>query len=592
MNQIPDDKNICFKKVDYDLAGLLHYIDIGDIGLPDIQRPFVWPNTKVRDLFDSMYRGFPVGYLLFWSNEAIGNTRSIGTEDKQHDIPNLLIVDGQQRLTSLYAVFRGKTVIDSDYRNRKIEIAFNPFEGKFEVTDAAIRKDPLWISNISDLWAVHSTSYSAIKSFVKRLETHREVSAEEEKIIAGNIDRLFDVQKFPFTALEISPAVDEESVSDIFVRINSLGAKLNQADFILTLLSVFWEEGRKELESFCRDSYFPGKTSNEPSSFNYFIQPHPGELLRVSVAIGFYRGRLKSVYHVLRGKDPDTDEYSPQMRDRQFSILKQAQKDMLNLTNWHMFFSCLVAAGYRGSEMINSNVTLLYAYAMFLIGRTRFGLSHYELEKLIGRWFVATSISSRYIGSFESEVDGDLRKLKDLTNKDEFIRTLDSIINTTLTSDFWTINIPERLDSSSAVNPQYLAYLASQNKLYAPVLFSNKKIYELLDPVLHPNKKPLEKHHLFPRAWLERQGINEINRINQIANFALLEWPDNISISDDPPSEYVPEMKKRFSDEEWKNMCDLHALPEGWENMTYDLFLQERRKLMANIIKRGYEILL
>ena len=573
MNQIPDDKNICFKKVDYDLSGLLHYIDIGDIGLPDIQRPFVWPNTKVRDLFDSMYRGFPVGYLLFWSNASIVNTRSIGTEDKQHDIPNLLIVDGQQRLTSLYAVFRGKTVIDSDYRNRKIEIGFNPLEGKFEVTDATIRKNPLWISNISDLWAVHVNSYSAIKSFVKRLETNRGITDEEEKVIAGNIDRLFDIQKYPFTALEISPAVDEEAVADIFVRINSLGAKLNQADFILTLLSVFWEDGRKELESFCRDSYFPPKTSNEPSSFNYFIQPHPGELLRVSVAIGFFRGRLKSIYHVLRGKDPDTDEYSPQMRDRQFDVLKQAQKEMLNLTDWHMFFSCLVAAGYRGSEMVNSNVTLIYAYAMFLIGRNKFGLSHYELEKLIGRWYVGTSISSRYVGSFESEVDSDLKKLKDLKSKDEFIRTLDNIINTTLTSDFWAINIPERLDSSSAVNPLYFAYLAALNKLNAPVLFSNKKVHELLDPVLHPNKKPLDKHHLFPRAWLERQGIKEINQINQIANFALLEWPDNINISDGPPSEYVPILKERFSDDVWKNMCELHALPDGWENMTYDVFL-------------------
>jgi hypothetical protein len=592
MNQIPDDKNICFKKVDYDLAGLLHYIDIGDIGLPDIQRPFVWPNTKVRDLFDSMYQGFPVGYLLFWSNASIVNTRSIGTEDKQHEIPNLLIVDGQQRLTSLYAVFRGKTVIDSDYRDRKIEIAFNPLEGKFEVTDAAIRKNPLWISNISDLWAVHATSYAAIKSFVKRLETNKGITDEEEKVIAGNIDRLFDIQKYPFTALEISPAVDEEAVADIFVRINSLGAKLNQADFILTLLSVFWEEGRKELEAFCRDSYFPPKTSIEPSSFNYFIQPHPGELLRVSVAIGFYRGRLKSIYHVLRGKDPDTDEYSSQIRDGQFDILKKAQAEMLNLTNWHMFFNCLVAAGYRGSEMVNSNVTLIYAYAMFLIGRNKFGLSHYELEKLIGRWYVGTSISSRYIGSFESEVDGDLKKLKDLTTKEDYIKTLNTIISTTLTSDFWSINIPEKLDSSSAVNPLYFAYLAALNKLNAPVLFSNKKVHELLDPVLHPNKKPLDKHHLFPRAWLERQGIREINQINQIANFALLEWPDNINISDGPPSEYVPELKKRFSEEVWKNMCELHALPDGWESMSYDVFLVERRKLIAAVIKRGYEIFL
>jgi uncharacterized protein with ParB-like and HNH nuclease domain len=138
----------CFKRVDYDLSGLLHYIDIGDIGLPDIQRPFVWSNAKVRDLFDSMYRGFPVGYLLFWENGANG-ARQIGVAEKQHAVPSRLIVDGQQRLTSLYAVFRGKPVLDSDIQKREIEIAFRPRDGKFEVADAAIRRDPEWIPNVS-----------------------------------------------------------------------------------------------------------------------------------------------------------------------------------------------------------------------------------------------------------------------------------------------------------------------------------------------------------------------------------------------------------------------------------------------------------
>src|SRR6516162_5825741 len=95
----------CFKRVDYGLSALLHYVDIGDIGLPDIQRPFVWSNAKVRDLFDSMYRGFPVGYLLFWENGAANGTKQIGLEAKAHRVPSRLIV-GQQRLTSLYAVFR------------------------------------------------------------------------------------------------------------------------------------------------------------------------------------------------------------------------------------------------------------------------------------------------------------------------------------------------------------------------------------------------------------------------------------------------------------------------------------------------------
>lgn len=101
-----------FKEVNYNLAALVQQIDLGAIGLPDIQRPFVWPDTKVRDLFDSMYKGYPVGYLLFWANANIEgvNVKGIGTSEKQKH-PSLLIVDGQQRLTSLYAVIKGQAYV-------------------------------------------------------------------------------------------------------------------------------------------------------------------------------------------------------------------------------------------------------------------------------------------------------------------------------------------------------------------------------------------------------------------------------------------------------------------------------------------------
>src|ERR1700693_6311661 len=156
----------CFKRVDYDLAGLLHYLDIGDIGLPDIQRPFVWSNAKVRDLFDSMYRGFPVGYFLFWENAQTNGDKQIGIGKKQHTVASRLIVDGQQRLTSLYAVFRGKKVLDDDYRERQIEIAFRPRDGRFDVADVAIRRDPEWIANISELWVSGKSSYQMVKGFL------------------------------------------------------------------------------------------------------------------------------------------------------------------------------------------------------------------------------------------------------------------------------------------------------------------------------------------------------------------------------------------------------------------------------------------
>lgn len=584
------DLKTCFKRVDYDLSNLLHYIDVGDIGLPDIQRPFVWSNAKVRDLFDSMYKGFPVGYLLFWENATINGARAIGTESKRHLAPNRLIVDGQQRLTSLYAVFRGKEVVDADYKKRQIEIAFRPRDRAFEVADAAIRRDPEWIPNISEIWASGKSSRKLVNDFIEQLSLKNNLTEEDEETISHNLDHLFDLVKYPFTALEIAPSVDEEHVADIFVRINSEGVKLNQADFILTLLSVFWDKGRTDLEQFCQTSRLP-PAQGSPSPYNHFIEPDPDQLLRVSVAFGFGRGRLKSVYQILRGKDLETGEFSSEHREVQFRILEEAQKEVLNLTNWHQFLSSLVGAGFRSGEMITSKTALLYSYAAYLIGKNRFKLLEHQLQKLIGRWFFSVSLTGRYTGSFESVMDSDLNRIKAIQRTEDFQSLLNDLIGKELTPDFWAITLPSEMDSSSPRNPSLFAFIAAQNRLNAPVLFSHKKIAELIDPALKANKKPLERHHLFPRKWLERQGVEDLKQINQIANFALLEWPDNIDISDESPLIYVPKLRKRFSNDEWGSMHELHGLPLGWEMMQYSDFLIERRKLMAQIIQRGFETL-
>lgn len=581
----------CFKKVDYDLSGLLHYIEIGDIGLPDIQRPFVWSNAKVRDLFDSMYRGFPVGYLLFWENTCGNGTKQIGLEGKQHTIPSRLIVDGQQRLTSLFAVLRGKKVLDEDYRERQIEVAFRPRDGKFEVADAAIRRDPEWIANISDIWASGKSSYQIVKGFLKQIEAKESLSAEDQERIEHNLDGLFDLQKYPFTALEITSTVDEEQVADIFVRINSEGVRLNQADFILTLMSVFWDEGRKALEQFCRDARKAPETNAESSPFNHFIKPDPDQLLRVAIGFGFGRGRIKSVYLVLRGKDLETGEFSVERRESQFKMLQAAQAEVLHITHWHQFLSSLIGAGFRSGEMISSQNALLYAYVFYLIGRKRFGLPEHRLQKLIGRWFFASSLTGRYSSSPETVMDGDLNRLKEAKDSDSFMAILEEMMANELTNDFWTVTLPANLESSSARNPELFAFIAAQNQLSAPVLFSNKKIQDLLDPSIKAKKKALERHHLFPRGWLESQGIEDLKKINQLANFSLLEWPENIGISDAPPSEYVPKIQSRFRSDEWARMHEYHALPECWHLMSYENFLSERRKQMAAIIRRGFEAL-
>jgi hypothetical protein len=149
------------------------------------------------------------------------------------------------------------------------------------------------------------------------------------------------------------------------VRINSQGVKLNQADFLLTLLSVFWQEGHAALERFSRQSSVPPAAAGKPSAFNYIIQPPPDQILRISVATGFHRARLRSVYQALRGKDVESGQFSETKRDDQFARLREAQENVLNLNYWqHDYLSCLRHAGYRGAEMISSESAVIYGYAV------------------------------------------------------------------------------------------------------------------------------------------------------------------------------------------------------------------------------------
>jgi hypothetical protein len=583
-----------FKKVDLSLSGLLHYIDVGDIGLPDIQRPFVWSASKVRDLFDSMYRGFPVGYLLFWSNSdnTAEGTKSIGVGEKPHKVPALLVVDGQQRLTSLYAVFRGKPVLDDEFNETRIEIAFRPADGSFEVTDATTRRNPEFIPSISDLWSAGKGTWEIVNDFLSVLEQKRTISGDDKKIMAKNIDRLVDLQKYPFTTLEIAASVEEEQVADIFVRINSEGVKLNQADFILTLLSVFWDEGRDALERFSRGSRVPPGPGQGASPFNVLLQPDPDQLLRVAVAVGFQRGRLKSVYQLLRGKDLETGHFSPDRRVAQFAKLKSAQADVLDLRNWHQFLNALRGAGFRSRELFSSDNALLYSYALYLLGRTQFGVDDHTLGGRIGRWFFAASLTARYTSSPEAAIENDLARLRNLSTSEAFIDALEGAIATTLTSDFWTITLPGELETSSSRNPALLAFYASQCRFGAPALFSTNRIGDMLDPLQSGVRKGVERHHLFPRAYLESIGVKDLRQINQAANLTYLEWPDNAAIGKSPPKKYVPELRTRFSEAAWDRMSRLHALPNGWEEMEYPEFLRQRRSLMAAIVRRGYDSLL
>lgn len=574
-----------FKEVNYNLSTLIQQIDLGIIGLPDIQRPFVWKDTKVRDLFDSMYRGYPVGYFLFWANGYQEHTKTIGEPTKQKP-PQLLIVDGQQRLTSLFAVMKQRSIIRQNYETENIIISFKPLEERFEIPDAATKRSPEYIQNISELWSPDINIFSFTQQFIDKLQSTRQVNLQEINQIQESISRLKNLEHYPFSVLELSAAIDEEQVADVFVRINSQGKKLNTTDFILTLMSVFWEEGRRDLEDFCASARQPN--TSEASAFNYLITPDPEQMLRVSVGFGFRRARMQYVYSILRGKDLETGEFSEDRRDQQFATLKDAQAKVLNLTNWHEFLKALHRAGYVRSDYISSQVNILYVYTMYLIGKYDFQVPAFELREIIARWFYMTSLTGRYTGSPESQMEADLADLRDLSSAKDFISLLDKTIATQFTTDFWQINLPNDLATSSSRSPSLFAYYAALQVLDAKGLFSQLKVSDLLHAGLKSNKSALEKHHLFPKNYLVSLGFDDQRLRNQIANFALVEWSDNIKISDSSPSEYMKFMKDRFDHQELRDMYYYHALPDDWQHMPYEEFLQVRRQKIADIIQAGY----
>ena len=576
----------------YSLMNLVEDIDHGRIALPDIQRPFVWKPAQVRDLFDSMYRGFPIGTLMLWETGADAGIRQIGGGESV-GVPRLLIVDGQQRLTSLYSVLQGKPVLDSRFRQKRINIAFRPEDEAFEVTDAAIRRDPEFIADITALWG--DRYRSVVREFLARLAVHRQAGADlpdadwnaQQDQLEDRIDRVRDLLHFQFQALELTGNADEEQVAEIFVRANSMGVQLKQADFILTLMSVHWEKGRIQIEQFCRDAIAPAGSGASPK--NPFIDPKPDQILRVAVGFAFHRARLEHVYNILRGKDLETGDVSEERRTEQFERLQRALDQVLDLGNWHEFLKCLTHAGFRSGQMVISESAVVFSYVLWLIGRCDFGLDRKRLRGVMSRWFFMAHTTSRYTGSTETLVEGDLRRLESAAHDGEtFCGELDRIVRATFTRDYWEISLPERLDTSSSRTPVLSAYLAALNLLDAEALLGDLRIRDLSDP-MRAAPRSLERHHLFPKAHLAAKGITRRQETNAIANMAFLDWPENATIGPDDPRGYWPAMTAEMDPARIERQMYWHALPVGWEQLDYPTFLARRRKLVAKVVSDGVE---
>jgi len=576
---------------------LIEKIDTGELGLPELQRPFIWKDSKVRDLFDSLMRGYPIGYLMLWECPSLEKKKSIGVDLHSYDSPKEVIIDGQQRLTSLYAVMKGKKVINSKFDEKSIIISYNPLKDKFEVGYQATKKDPEWIYNISDVYTT-SSSFKFINSFIKRLSEYRECKGEvlteaEQDTISENINAIVNLKNHTLPVFDIKANAEEEDVSEIFVRVNSGGVSLKQNDFILTLLSLYWDEGRKEIEEFSKESTFP--TKGKTTSYNQITTVAAQDLIRVVMAYAFDRARLKYGYKLLRGADFDKrGAVDEELRIQRFDTLKDKLPDVLDVHSWHEFLKAIMNAGYLSGDLILSGNAIFYSYAFYLIAKHRFHASYNENMHLTSLWFFYASLVSLYTGSFESTVESHLNSIKDLSTLKEYKDFILSRVNERLTNDYFDITLvgSEGLAVSGKGNNAWNAYVAALNIMDAKILFSksNLLVSKLFEPGTDGNRKSLEKHHLFPKAHMKAQGYTDA-KINQMANYAFIDWKDNMDILDDAPSVYYPIVCEGRSDEEILRMEEENALPHGWENMPYEDFLVERRKLMAAKIKQAFDLL-
>ena len=576
---------------------LIEKIDTGELGLPELQRPFIWKDSKVRDLFDSMMRGYPIGYLMLWECPALEKKKSIGVDTHSYDSPKEVIIDGQQRLTSLYAVMKGKKVINSNFDEKFIVISYCPLQNKFEVGYQATKKDPEWIYNISDLF-ISTNTYKFIGDFITRLSEYRiskglVLTDDEQNAIVERINGVYNLKTHTLPVFDIKANAEEEDVSEIFVRVNSGGVSLKQNDFILTLLSLYWDEGRREIEQFSRESTFP--TKGKTTAYNQITAVTAQDVIRVVMAYVFDRARLKYGYKLLRGADFEKKgAVDDTLRIQRFEILKEKLPDVLDVHCWHEFIKAIMNAGYLSEEIILSKNAIFYSYALYLIAKHRFNASYNENMHLTSLWFFYVSLVSLYTGAFESTVENHLNTIKTFSTLDEYKDFILSRAEERLTNDYFEITLvgSEGLAVSGRGNNAWNAYVAALNIMNAKILFSksNLLVSKLFEPGTDGNRKSLEKHHLFPKAYLKSQGYTD-SKINQMANYAFIDWKDNMEILDEAPSVYYPAVCAGMSTEQIRAMEDENALPHGWENMLYEDFLVERRKLMAAKIKEAFESL-
>lgn len=581
---------------------LLSWIKSGDIAIPEIQRPFVWNGAKVRDLIDSLYQGYPVGYIITWRNPDVKLKNGELSAGKK------VLIDGQQRITSLTAAIVGQRVLDKNYKEINIRIAFNPLEEKFDVLNKAYEKSPEWIDNINPIVNDEISVFEAIDNY---MSLNPEANKKE---VIKTIEKLKGIKTKQIGIIELDHSLDIDTVTDIFIRINQKGVVLSNADFVMSKIASDEKYGgntmRKMVDYFCRllvDKGFIKHIQDNDKTFiqsNYYKEirwmatgsddlyvPDYIDMLRVAFTFKFSRGKFSDLVALLSGRNFETRSYEGSIAEASYAKLSEGLSAFVNQTNYQRFVMIIKSTGLISKKLISSQNSLNFAYALYLKLRED-GMGEAEVQGYVKRWLVMSMFIGRYSGSAESKIDEDIKQI----NEKGIAAYLIQMEQANLGAGFWDFGIINDLESSSVNNNAYNLYLAAQvNNNSVAFLSKSMKISSLIE-------QRGDVHHIFPKKYLMNNGYPQ-KAYNQVANFVFTEQATNIKVGMLTPKDYLDKVKAQIQagkneistlDSETslqENLVanDIPSLIEEASHLVYERFLEERRRLMASKLKIYYD---
>lgn len=598
----------CYSVTTYSVQSILGLIESGDIAIPEIQRPFVWDSTKVRDLVDSLYHGYPTGYLITWKNPDVKIKGGGVSEGKT------VLIDGQQRVTALTAALAGKPVLNDDYESKRVKIAFNPlYDGEdtpFAVLTPVIDKDSRWISDVAEFFAPDFDSWSFVNEYIQTNP------GCDPKIVNARITDLKAIATRQLGCIVVAAECSIDEVTDIFIRINSKGAVLSQADFAMSKIAADEIHGgnmlRKAIDYYCHLAVKPefwatiSQQDSEYMASEYaskaewlkgdkddIYAPDYNDVLRVSFMHMFGRGKLADLVSLLSGRDFEARDFKAEIADESFLKLHDGVVKFMSKGNFQDFTAALRSAGFSSSQIIGSKGAVNFAYNLYLTLREDKGIPSTDVKRWVQRWYVMSVLTGRYSGSSESIMDRDMRRIAD----QGFTSFYEEVAASRLSDTFWDVTLPQDLATTSVRSGAWMVYVASQVRAADNTLFTNG--FKVADVISNVG----DIHHIFPKAYLKK-AINAPQRLyNQVANYAYLEKRINIAIGEKRPGEYFCQARDAvrsgegyfgdIADEETlaSNLV-ANCIPDGIFEMgaeDYESFLAQRRALMAKKIRSYFE---